>query len=441
MTKMTKPFRRIWFLAAALLLSSCGSDEKPPLPGERISVLEMQRHIEPGDLALDAQGFITPAAWRNEFWPQTGGYPSHSMQSLALSEGELRKAWSADIGQGATESLPLTAQPVVVDGRIFTLDTDSVLSAFSIENGKKIWQVDVRSKGEDDPVIGGGIAYSQGQIYVTNGYDEVIALSPGDGSLLWRVRIPAPARAAPSAMDSRVFVATLDNRIVTLDAATGQALWEYAGVSESTGLVGAASPAASTDIVVPAFSSGEIFALRIENGALAWAENLSAFRALGNISGLSDIRGMPVIDKGLVIAISFGGRMIAIDQRTGNRVWQREIGGAEMPWVAGNYIFVLTTESELIALGRDNGVIQWVADLPRFEDPEDHDGPIFWTGPVLAGGRLIIAGSNGHVMEFAPDTGKHIRSWAAGSSVTIPPVVAGETLYLLGDNGVMSAFR
>lgn len=431
---------------AALALASCGSwsgeDEKGPLPGERISVLELQRNLEPDSAQLNAQGFIAPQAWRNDFWPQNGGYPNHAMQHLALPEAALHAAWSADIGKGTQRSLPLVTQPVVVDGKIFTIDTESSLSAFDITNGKKLWKQTIAPAGEeDDSVIAGGIAYSQGRLYITSGYNELLVVDPADGKIIWRKTLPAASRAAPTVMESRLFLVTLDNRLMAFSTVDGNLLWEYAGFTEVAGLLGAASPAASNEVVIPAFSSGELFALRVENGSVAWADNLGSSRRLGNLAALSAIRGLPVMDKGLVFAISFAGKLVAIDERTGERVWQREIGGSETPWVAGNHLFILTTENELVAVGRDNGAIRWVTSLPKFEDPDDREGPITWTGPVLAGNRLIIAGSSGDVMEFNPADGKLIRSWDADGPVTIPPIVAGETLYILSDNGTLTAYK
>lgn len=435
-----KLFLSLFAISALAGCSTFSSDDKKPLEGERISILELQKNLEPDSPALEGQGFIAPAAWRNEFWPQAGGYPNHVMQHLLLGQ-ELKQVWSADIGQGSTKELPLTAQPIIVDGKLFALDTDSMLTAFDTEKGKSLWKTNVANPKEDDPVIGGGVAYSKGKLYVTNGYDELLAVNPVDGSILWRAALPAPSRAAPTIMDERIFVTTLDNRLVALSTMDGQILWEHAGISESAGLVGAASPAASRDVVIPAFSSGEVYALRVENGSVAWTENLSSFSHAGGIAGISDIRGLPVIDKGLVIAISFGGRMMAIDERTGTRIWQREIGGSETPWVAGNHLFVISSEGTLVALGRDNGVIRWVTQLPRYKDMEDKKGPVFWTGPVLAGDRLIAVSSNGDVAEVEPNSGEIVRKWKVKGNFRIAPVVAGETLYLLSEDGTVMAFR
>lgn len=443
-----KSLRRL-VLSAALLaaLAGCstvedifGEEQGKPLEGERISILELQKNLEPDSAALDGQGFIAPDPWRNEFWPQAGGYPNHVMQHMALGD-VLSPAWSANIGTGSTKKLPLTAQPIVVDGRVFTLDTDARLSAFDAGNGELLWRSDVGAPDEDDPVIGGGIAYSRGRLYVTNGYDALLSIAPENGKTVWQTALPAPSRAAPTIMEDRVFVTTLDNRLLALSATDGKMLWEYAGITETAGLVGAASPAASREVVIPAFSSGEIFALRVENGSVAWSENLSAFRNSGGLGGISDIKGLPVIDKGLVFAISFGGRIMAIDERTGTRIWQREIGGSETPWVAGNHLFVISSEGEMVALGRDNGVIRWVTQLPRYKNTEKREDPIFWTGPVLAGGRLIAASSDGRVAELNPVDGKVVRTWSADKSVRTSPLVAAGTLYLLGEDGTLMAYR
>lgn len=436
-------------MVLTLALSACGGggwigeEKKKPLSGERISVLEMQRRLEPDSAALNAQGFIAPQSWSNEFWPQNGGYPNHAMQHLALPERALTRIWQTNIGKGSQDSLPLITQPVLVDGKIFTIDTESGLSAFSITNGKKLWGQNIAPTGEDgdDPVIAGGIAYSQGRLYITSGYNELLVVDPANGKILWRKTLPSPSRAAPTIMDNRLFLLTLDNRLMAFSTDDGALLWEFSGLAETAGLLGAASPAASREIVIPAFSSGELFALRVENGSVAWSDNLSTSRRVGNLSSLSAIRGLPVMDKGVVFAVSYGGRMVAIDERTGARIWQREIGGSETPWIAGNHIFLISTENELVGMGRDTGVIRWVTALPKYENPDKRKSPISWTGPVLAGNRLFVGGSNGTVLEADPDTGKLVRRWEADGPVTVSPVVAGRTLYLLTDKGTLSAYK
>jgi len=429
-----------------LFLSGCennwlGEAEPPPLPGKRISVLELQKDLQP-DPVLSNGEMVIPPAWNNKFWPQAGGYPNHSMGHLGLAH-ELERDWVVSIGEGGSRRVPLTTQPIVVDNVIYTLDSRAQVTALDSIEGRRLWRVSAIPEGEDEDeeMLGGGIAFSDGYLFVTSGYNEVRALNPESGKTVWVQKTPAPTRAAPTALDGRVFVLTLDNQILALSAQTGQMIWNQSAVAESTSLLGTASPAANRNIAVAAFSSGELFAMPTENGRVIWTDTLGAVQRVGVLSSIAEIRGLPVIDKGVVYAISYNGRMVAIDQRTGARIWQREIGGAETPWVAGDSIYLITSDSQLVALDRRNGEIRWLSKLPRFEDPEKETNRLVWLGPVLAGERLVMVSSEGDIYEIRPETGELFARWKMKGRITVPPVVADNTLYLLTEDGDLFAYR
>lgn len=427
-------------LTIALLLTACGGDGKITAPKEgRISVLELQKSLTPS-AQENASLTIDVPEWANEYWPQAGGYSSHSMQHVALGTS-LNKLWSASIGKGNTKRIRLNARPIIVAGKIFTLDTENILRATDAATGNALWSTEIADPKEDDPVITGGIAYAEDRIFATNGYNEALSINPVNGKILWRVNLGAPSRAAPTAIDGRVFVTTVDNRIQALKSENGELLWDHIALSEDSALLGGASPAANSDIVVPAFSSGEIVALQVENGSMAWAENLSLGRRAAGLSSITDVTALPVLESGIVVAISYNGRMLGIDERTGKRLWQLDVSGSETPWMAGEYIFVLSSENELIALERLTGKIIWVTSLPRYEDEEDREDPINWMGPVLAGGRLIIAGSHGHLMEISAEDGSLIGDMKLEKSIAFAPIVAGKTLYLLSKSGTLSVYK
>ena len=428
-----------------LSLTACGigdwlgdKPEKPPLPGERISVLDFEKDLRP---ETDSAGAFDAPEARSASWPQSGGTPSHNPGHVALQGGQVKKLWTADIGEGARKNIPLTAQPVLAGESIFTLDTDARLSAFDTATGKRRWSVNVRDEEEKDPVISGGIAFEGGLLYVTAGYDEALAVNAQDGMIKWRTKLPSPSRAAPTIAAGRVFVTTLSNTLVTLDAASGAVQWEFSGLGQNTGLIGAASPAFASDLVIPAFSSGEVYALRAGNGSVAWSDTLASNLRLGGLNTLSDIRGLPVVADNVVYAISFAGKMAAIDLLSGTRVWQRDISGSKTPWVAGNRVFVISTEAQIVALDRASGAVVWVSQLARYKDRENKADPIVWTGPILAGGRLLAFSTDGRVAEINPQQGTLVREWRSGESVSIMPIVAGETLYILGDDGDLIAYR
>jgi outer membrane protein assembly factor BamB len=447
MTSPARAARRLILCCALLcMLSGCDKakslfsdeDNTPPLKGERISVLQLQKDLV-ADPALASQGVALPDAWVNKFWPQRGGYPNHALGQLSLGTA-LKPAWKAGIAAGDRRT-PLTAMPIVADSTVFALDGKGDLSAFDLGNGKRKWRVTTVPKGEEDSgAVGGGIAYSSGRLYATSGYKYLAALNPADGAVIWKAPLPAPARAAPTVMEDKVYVVTLDNHLLVFGAENGQPQWNYAGVSETTNLLGSASPAADQSLIVLPLSSGEIVGLRPENGQVVWEDNLSSVRRTGSLASISDIKGLPVIDQGVVYAASFSGRMVALDQVTGQRLWQREIGSAETPWAAGDTVFVMSSEQQLVALTRSGGEIRWVTALPRYEK-DDREKPVIWSGPVLAGGRLLLVSTSEKIAEIDPQDGKILKQSDLGGSADLPPLVAENTLIVLTKDGEIRAFR
>ncbi len=439
----TRRIGRLAPLVCLPFLAACGGwfgeDEPPPLPGDRISVLQLADAIEPDPLVADLDIFI-PQAERNGDWPQSGMLETHFPGNVALAH-PFNQAWSVDAGDGSSSTRRLLSPPIVANGRVFVMDATGRVAAFDAQSGRQAWRVRVTGEGEESDPLGGGLAYGDGRIYVSTGFGEVLALNPADGALLWRAEANGPIRAAPGFSAGRVFVISIDNQLEALDAATGQILWSHTGILEDAALLGGASPAAGGGVVIAPYSSGELFALRIETGRPAWSDSLAAVRRFGALAGLADIRAEPVIADDMVIAVSHSGRMVGIDLRSGARLWEQEVGGINMPLVAGEFIFIITTNAELVAMTKRGGRILWVTPLQRFRDPEDREGPIVWSGPILAGDRLIAVGSNGDGIVASPVTGEVVQSFPLRGNGTIAPIVANATLYVLSDNATLTAYR
>jgi outer membrane protein assembly factor BamB len=444
-----RTIRRSALLSASLLavfLGGCdtvgdwfGKTPDPPLPGQRVSVLTRERKVEP-DARLADVAVTVPSPTVNAAWAQPGGVPDHAMGHLALAANPV-EAWRGDVGAGSSSSRMLLGVPVIADGRVFAMDADAHVSALNERTGGSVWRVDTKPENERGGATGGGVAYADGRLFAATGYAEVMALDPANGSILWRKRVAGPVRGAPTVVGGRVLVLTLDNQLVALSASDGEVQWSHQGILETAGLLGAASPAADGSLVVAPYSSGELFGLRPENGRVSWQESLAAIRRTGALSNLADIRGLPVMDRGVVYAIGHSGRMVAIDQRIGNRVWETEVGGVQTPWLAGDYLYVVTNDQEVVAVTRQAGQVRWVAPLERYDDPQDKSGPIVWAGPVLAGGRLWVAGSNGVLLGLSTANGKIEVTRSLPAAAFLPPIVANNTLYVLCDNGSLVAFR
>lgn len=430
------------FFVVVLAACSSATDDEPetPLTGERISVLTFDERLEADESVADRR-ILLPPPYRNSSWTQMTGNAQKVMYHLSVGD-VLKKRWSKGAGKGGDRDRKITSSPIVVDGKVYLQDTDASVLAYDGASGAQLWRQDFEIEDEnDDLAFGGGVAYGAGRLYVNNGYGVVRAFEPETGTELWRYDIGIPFRAPPSYADGRVFVVTHDNQLVAISAEDGVELWNHVGIAESAGIISASSPSISEGVVVTPYSSGELFALRVENGRVAWTDTLSRAGRLTALASLNDIDGGAVVDRGTVYALSHSGRMVAIDYSTGGRIWEANVGGLSTPWVGGDYLYVITDEAQLVCLIRRNGQIRWVTQLQRFQDPDDREDVIQWIGPVLASDRLIIGSSNGYLVSVSPYTGEILSGRDIGSGISVSPVVADETLYILQDNGNLTAYR
>lgn len=436
--------RRILLAAGAcLVLAACdswlGETSDPPLPGKRIAILEQDRILQP-DVAMAQRELRLPAPEANRDWPQAGGYSPHAMHHLAL-DGGVRRVWSASIGAGSGDRVRLLGQPVVADGKVFAMDAEAEVSAFDAASGDRLWSVDLTPEDDEDGGSGGGLAFDDGRLFASTGFGEVLGLDPKSGTVTWRRKVSAPVRSAPTARGGRVVAISVDSQTHALAADDGRVLWTHSGIPEVATLLGGSSPAIDGNVVVIPYSSGEIFALRLENGATQWTESLAGARRSDAVSTLADIRGLPVIDRGRVFAAGNSDVTVAIDLRSGRRLWDRPIGSIQTPWVAGDFLFTVSNANELAALEARTGRIKWVTPLQRWEDEDEKRRALTWSGPLLAGDRLIVVSSHGWALSLSPYTGEVIGKEKMPDAVRIAPVVADGTLYFITDDGQLVAYR
>jgi outer membrane protein assembly factor BamB len=428
---------------------------KSELRGERISVMTTDQSLQP-DPALASTRVLLPAPYVNADWPEPGGYAANAMYHLQ-ARGALQQAWSVETGKGSDTDSRLTAAPIVAGGRVYVLDAQAHVFAFDAHSGNPVWNVELAPRGKDNSYFfglmgennsinpskgfGGGVAYEAGKLFVTTGFGDVFALNASSGQQIWKTNIGVPIVNAPVANGGRVFLSSEDNHFFALAQIDGRKLWDHQGIAEAAGILESTSAAVAGEFVIAPYTSGELFALRVQNGRPAWNDMLTRSGTVTALSELDDIAARPVVDRDLVFAISHSGIMAAINLATGDRIWSRYIGGIQTPWAAGDFLYVLTTDGQLLCLRRKDGAVKWLHQMQRWENEEDKKDPIVWSGPVLVSDRLIVVSSTGLAVSVSPYTGTTLGKQEFADGTVIAPVVANNTLYILTKNAELLALR
>jgi len=443
-------------LAAVTALSACstvsrvgsalnpfdgGNEQRETAPEDgRVSILAFEQQLTP-DPALQARRITVPPMTAVAEWSQPGGTsdnsPPHSSGAAVLEQ-----AWRANLGEGSNNRARIAAPPVIANGTLYFLDANHRVHAINASNGRRLWNEQLRAPGRSDRAgRGGGIAASGGRIFVTTGYGFIVALDGQSGDEIWRAQADAPFQSAPTVSGTRVFATTNDSELMAFDVSTGEVSWTHQAIAEPARILSAPSVAVDGETVVAPFASGELVALLSGNGRRLWSDSLSRTGRLTSLSAINDIAGRPVLDNGIVYAASHSGVLAAIDLRSGQRGWARPFASTQTPWIAGDVLYAVSVDGELAAFDRMTGNVYWVQQLRRYEEEDERKGRVAWVGPVMIGGRLVLANSVGDVIAVTPENGETVATTNVRQPVFIPPIAANDQIYIVTDSARLVVFR
>ncbi|AOX16474.1 PQQ-containing dehydrogenase 2 [Kozakia baliensis NRIC 0488] len=441
-------------LVTGTALSGCGifkDDPKPPLAGKRVDVLSTG-----AGLTIDHEDHTPiqiPSAQPITAWPQVGRTPNHVSIDSPWNGPNLQ--WRKSIGSGISEPTflhfvalgpngrgAIQSPPVIANGRIFTRDAVGTVRAWSWPELTQIWTFVPKPKKARSSDIGGGLGISGDTLYIVDGVGQAIAVEAASGKVKWRADTTVPGRSAPTIVDGRVFFGTIDEKLYALNAETGEQIWTYQATDADTVIFGQAAPAVVNGIVVAGFGSGDLVALRATSGELVWSDSLGGSNGRGAMLDLSCVRGAPIIQDGTAYAISLSKVLVAIDMRSGRRLWEREISGQNTPVIVGDWLYVISSDQQLACLDRLSGHVRWIKDLRRFKRISSQKDAVTWSGPVLAGGKLVCVSSLPEVGMQVIDaqTGKDLGVTPTKQPSLVEPIICDGKVLVLSTDGYLSAY-
>lgn len=427
------------------LIAACAKEEER-LPGERLELRSKLNTSTDDEAAaaindlIERQEISLSAAVPNSSWTHRNGSAAHSIAHPSFST-EPRLRWSRDIGSGNKRRLRLSSDPVIADGRVFALDSGGQISALST-SGAPLWSRSlVPASDAKDAVPGGGLAVTDGLLVATTGFGDVVAMDPATGAEKWRQKMPASISAAPVISDDRVIALSRNNLAYGLTRDFGRIAWEVQGVDRGTSVLGGGTPAIAGGLAILPFASGEVISVIPRNGVTAWSQKISGRRIGAATSFVTGISGDPVASGDTIYFGTQAGRLTSVDRRSGQRNWTAKEGAQGPVWPESGSIFLITDQDRLKRLNAVTGEPLWSAELPRFKNTKKLKGEYAHYGPVLAGGVLWVAGSDGELRKFSPVDGKLLGSVAIPGGAASQPAVAGGVMYLLSNSGQLHAFQ
>jgi len=434
---------KLGLVGSLILLSAC-SEREILLPGKREdprSVLQTEGVDEP-QAANRAVPIRLPGASVNASWLQGPGSPATRNSHPALSAAP-QLIWSAPIGAGDGRRQRITADPVVSGGRIFTMDSEAQVTATST-SGQTLWTRSlVPSRDGATDAAGGGLALGGGRLFATSGFGELTAIDPATGAVIWQQELNAVGNGAPTYHNGVVYLVGGDSTGWAVDANNGRIRWQLASAPTINALLGGSAPAVTDKYAVFPYTTGELVAASRDGGTRRWDSFVAGRREGYARANVSAVSGDPVIVGDTVYAGTQSGRLAALALDSGEPRWTAGEGPLSPVTVTGGSVFLVSDRNELVRLDAATGERVWGVELPFFtrSRPRKQAEVYGHYGPLVAGGRVIVASNDGLLRFFDPTSGALVRSVEIPGGATSDPVAAGGTLYVVSADGKLLAYR
>lgn len=375
-------------------------------------------------------------------WTHVAGSATHNVPHLAFSS-QPQVMFQVPIGQGNGRKHKITAEPIVADGRVFTMDSQSMVAAHTTGGGA-LWTADLTPTSDSQgDATGGGLAYSGGTLYASTGFGELIAIDASTGGVRWRQALGAPASGAPTVSGGTAYVLTTTNKAVAVNTSNGRLAWQTPGTPpNSPGILGSSSPAIAGGQVVSPFSIGALVGMSASDGSPQWAAQIQGQRNGVAFNTVSEFTGAPVVSGSTVYVGTAQGALASV-ATNGQVRWQSGEGAMGPVTVAGGSLFAVNNYLQLVRVSASTGETIWKAPLPGYAKSNQRRRKAIYPsfGPTLAGGRLWVASGDGYLRAFSPTDGTLVSAVELPAGAASRPVIVGGVAYIVTQKGTLLALR
>lgn len=320
--------------------------------------------------------------------------------------------------------------PVINNNRIYHLDVKGNLYAKTLPGLTLLWKKRLVDSTFVRDFTNGKLSFKNDKIFVSTGYNFIFGIEAKTGEILWKKRLSSIPISAPISDGSNVYVITNDNKTYALSTKDGSIVWTHSGILKPTGIIGAANPVIYGSYIISAYSSGEVYVLKKQSGEASWVHDLNANKIDNSDFVLNDVDATPIVKNDVVYAIGNGGLMSAIRVSDGAQIWQKELASIADFWLAGDFIYLVNNDNQLICLHKKTGGIKWFSDLKKYLNDKKTDSKIIYNGILMAGDRLFMTNSNHELIVASPFDGKVLQTKELNGAIFHSPIIVNGKIYL-----------
>ncbi len=356
----------------------------------------------------------------------------------------IKRIWETDFGEGAGENY-LKLTPVLENNVLYALDYQGQVTAFNSQDRSIRWQVNLSMPTST------ALTLDDDLLFFGSSHGDVIAMQKKDGHVVWHAQVSSEVLSPPKVSKDIVIVRCVNGMLYALNRKDGKQIWSLEQITPALTLRGTSAPVIAGDIVLSAFDNGRLLAVNLQTGKLLWQTTIAIPRGRTDLERMVDIDANPVVVDDIVYAVSYQGRIAAVQLGSGRILWTRDITSYNGMVVDPYRIYLVDDQSRVWALDRFNGATLWKQEgllrrsltPPRLQDQyvivADFDGFVHWlrrdNGKIVARLRLNDYDYTDPNLDETQDL-----LYPKTNNILAPPVVAGNKLIVIDRYGHTEAF-
>lgn len=317
---------------------------------------------------------------------------------------------------------------LTIDGdRLFAATRKGSVYALDKHSGETLWQRKI------DADLSAGVSFNNNQLFVATLKGEVLALSANDGKTLWSHVVSTEVIAPPVSNGSEVLVSAIDGRLFALDAKTGERLWNYDHPQPLLTFRAQAKPWVEDRQAYVAFDNGQLLSFGTREGELRWSVRVSQPQGITELERAVDLDASPVVSGPFVLAAGANGRVVAVAKGSGKITWAEDASVFNDLSVSDDTLVYVDENSHLHARTVTAGRELWVS-------KKLHRRGV--SAPAIVGSYVAAVDDSNYLHILNVASGEFsARRALLGNGYQSPMLVEDDVLYVMSDNGALSAYR
>ena len=336
------------------------------------------------------------------------------------------RLWSVKLGDDA-EHLLLGLRPATDGDVMYAAAHDGRIVALNLQTGERIWQVDTELPLSAGPGVG------LGMLVVGSTDGDVVAFDSGNGESLWTIETSSEVLAAPAVGRDVVVFRTVDGRLHGVESGSGLQLWDVEREVPRLSLRGNSAPVIDGDLVLSGFDNGHILGVRLQTGETVWETVLRSSRGTTDLEKLADVDATITISGNAAFVVGYQAKAAMLDIDHGGIIWETDFSSHSGLGVDSNRVYAVTSQSEVVAMDRGNGVVLWRQSTMYNRE---------LTGPAVFRDSVVMGDLEGYLHCLDKSTGEmSARVRVDNKAIVTAPVVVADIILVQSEGGTVAAYR